>query len=169
LLAPGDMRLHARGMKANIRRSLPAALVCFSVALATLGSGVRADTGPIIEYTACKDPRLVAVVSAGFVTNTPDWEPGEKMPVTPQAAAAAARTELQRHLPDADKLIYARVDIISNPAYSSKHYYLVYFRRDLPEPGAYYRNIMVPVNFSGTASRLLKPGKENGAVPQKGK
>jgi hypothetical protein len=100
------------------------------------------------------------VVRESFVRATPDWHPGDRLPITEASAVRAAKAELARHLPNISQRKYDGVDIIHFQGVAgSKYYFLVYFTGRVDSPYWLHR-AFVPVNFKGEVSPLSKP-KDN--------
>ena len=125
---------------------------------ATRGHAFEAAT---IEYRCSKAPApsLISVVTPRFVEGTPDWKPGEPLPLREEAIVQAAKDELGRHVPKLADWSYDGMDFVRyRNINGSKFYCLVYFHAffDTREHYGFY-DIMVPVNLNGKVSPLFLP------------
>jgi hypothetical protein len=93
-----------------------------------------------------------------WIRNTPNWTPGNPLPITVEAAIASAKAELERHTPKKENWFFFYLDILSfRSGTKDKWYFLVEF-------GTFddrtYPRARVPVNMSGVACKLFEDREE---------
>jgi hypothetical protein len=78
----------------NLMRAL-VILIVLSFAFPTKG-----NEEPVFFYSSTIGGQKYSAGTAwNWVRDTPDWEPGEPLPITIKVAIASAKKELERHVP----------------------------------------------------------------------
>jgi len=103
--------------------------------------------------------RFLSGPSWQWIRDTPNWKPGQPLPITVEAAIASAKAELERHAPKNEIWNFWYVDILSfRSGEKDKWYFLVEFGT-MVDPSDFPR-ARIPVNMNGVACKLFKDSEK---------
>ena len=117
----------------------------------------RACEGPFFEYgSKAQGKTFAGLATYNFIRDTPNWTPGDPLPIKEEDIIKAARAEVARHVANPDHWFYSAYDIIRFRGNGDSHwYFLVFFDNyDDPESANRHSEFQIPVNFKGIALPL---------------
>jgi hypothetical protein len=123
----------------------------------SFASTSRSDEEPVYFYNSKIDGQeFTAGAVLKWIRETPDWKPGEPLPITVEAAIASAKKELERHAPKDEYWQFDYIDILSfRNEIKGKWYFLVEFGALSERSGAFVK-ARIPVNMKGVAAELFR-------------
>lgn len=90
-----------------------------------------------------------------WIRDTPNWSPGQPLPITVEAAIASAKTEVERHSPKSEVWTFYYLDILSlRSGHKDKWYFLVELGAMID--ATHFQRARVPVNLNGVACELFE-------------
>ena len=73
----------------------------------------RACEGPFFEYgSKAQGKTFASLATYNFIRDTPNWTPGDPLPIKEEDIIKAARAEVARHVANPDHWFYSAYDII---------------------------------------------------------
>jgi len=132
---------------------LPIMRAPIAVVILLIATFARANEEFVYWNSQIGGKDYAAMPSWGWIRDTPNWQPGQPLPITVDEAAAVAKKELEPYAPKSENWSLYYVDLMSfRSGTKDKWYFLFTFGSEWNAVTP--RRARIPVNMSGVASSL---------------
>ncbi|HEY3901176.1 MAG TPA: hypothetical protein VGM54_21375 [Chthoniobacter sp.] len=127
-------------------------------ALGLIATTLHATEEFVFWHSQIGGKKYTAGPSWKWIRETPNWIPGQPLPLSVDKAVASAKKELERFAPKDEHWGFSYVDLLSfRSGHKDKWYFLITFGTSLNE--STFPQAQIPVNMSGVASPLFPDKK----------